>query len=1114
MSKRKTNSLLKRIKERKETSQLSSRDKKYYQQIEKALTSFENLEEWADYISFLSKLFKSLQYLAESKNEDSFYIPYSDQVSFKLSLCVSPNLPNGVHQKALSIYEYIFNNLPNELLNEEIHLWLNGLLPLLSYASISVKPQILQLYKHLLFEKLNNDSLKRILQPILLCLFSGLDDENSEVFDDVFELLDNFKKKINDDSQFWQNIFICIINNSERRIGALNWCSRRLPRFITTKDSNGNAILSAEAQLCLTPEAGLLARSFSVAVDPFRTIDVVVVRGFFDLLLSHIPLDSEIMKSTITPKDKELLIMSCPDNQSNSLSLTKSEYFEKFAANELIESLLKLICSDDIKESIVAFKISLPLIMDKWEISRILTPKLYGPLLNSLFHNSNNEELMAVGLSFFNDIEPFYIWADIFKTLLNDDENMLNIVEFVLKEFSINEEDSVVLHAPFAMIALLANTQITSKKIELIQMLIKIIPKQLYIIKLQEIDLNQSDVLKHIDRWYSAKLENEDPEIPYSKEVITSIILRMVENIYLDNINNETYCIPFAMLLSNLWSELSIEDQNWRTDLFIEKILSIWKSKSEESELISSLRFCVKFLKSSYEAVVYEDILLKSTSVIFVLLEKAHNLKLNLNLLHVEESKKEPILINLIALGIDKCVTSELLQNWISLLIKCLYLFEDSVFSVLFNLNEVLLKKLSKLFNTLSSWEAFNDDKYFENSIYILFDGLEDLLSISHSYILSSNYKHQNERQNNHENGFLNTMIQGVFQIESPTMQNNDQNVLYSVLMAIHDAVDLSYRIWVWSDSNHTLPINSELYSERSMIYIAHKLKFRTKKLLECLMSLERREVTETLIEVTQFNQSTIKLLNILDGGRSQRTVVSLYNSIIIRCKSDSAQHMKNTLLVSKLSAKDVSNFLVAFFEYVDNDVILDVWESTTDFLKSVINNSENFDIVCIDSLKISQRIASNFDEFNLSRWLFVSTGSNVVKEVNVENSNSLIDTIASLHDFTILKDDPLPIDQSTTSELRPLLGRIKNIDSITQLRLYFESLSLISYERSADLESNLIWWPSHKWAKLKKIVISNQIGRVEAINSSLLMKELECGSKQELKTRYDFLLTFMNQNK
>lgn len=91
---------------------LSSKDKRYLLNVEKALATFETLQEWADYIAFLSRLQKALQIGDENVEPQSVdWIPLSDQVSKKLALCLSPSLPNGVHQKALSIHESIFTAL-------------------------------------------------------------------------------------------------------------------------------------------------------------------------------------------------------------------------------------------------------------------------------------------------------------------------------------------------------------------------------------------------------------------------------------------------------------------------------------------------------------------------------------------------------------------------------------------------------------------------------------------------------------------------------------------------------------------------------------------------------------------------------------------------------------------------------------------------------------------------------------------------------------------------------------------------------------------------------------------------------------------------------------------
>ena len=105
----------------------------------------------------------------------------------------------------------------NQLLNKDINIWLPGLLPLFSYSSILVKPLQIKMFRHLILSQLSATTLRGISKPFILCLLAGLDDENS-VFGDVIELLDAYKLKLNNDSHFWQSMFVCIIRNER------TWC--------------------------------------------------------------------------------------------------------------------------------------------------------------------------------------------------------------------------------------------------------------------------------------------------------------------------------------------------------------------------------------------------------------------------------------------------------------------------------------------------------------------------------------------------------------------------------------------------------------------------------------------------------------------------------------------------------------------------------------------------------------------------------------------------------------------------------------------------------------------------------------------------------------------------
>lgn len=85
------------------------------------MQTFESIGEWADIISFLNRLSKVLEtspyallIISAVKTLNSFNYPYIPEkyiVNKRLSQCMNPNLPAGVHQKALEVYDIIFTKI-------------------------------------------------------------------------------------------------------------------------------------------------------------------------------------------------------------------------------------------------------------------------------------------------------------------------------------------------------------------------------------------------------------------------------------------------------------------------------------------------------------------------------------------------------------------------------------------------------------------------------------------------------------------------------------------------------------------------------------------------------------------------------------------------------------------------------------------------------------------------------------------------------------------------------------------------------------------------------------------------------------------------------------------
>lgn len=99
--------------------------RKYSQLVEKTLQSFEQILDWADFLTFLAKLLKVGQRLNDSKLTGTDVrapqclqgfpqyqvVPHKLTVAKRLSQCLNPALPTGVHQRALDVYTHILTTI-------------------------------------------------------------------------------------------------------------------------------------------------------------------------------------------------------------------------------------------------------------------------------------------------------------------------------------------------------------------------------------------------------------------------------------------------------------------------------------------------------------------------------------------------------------------------------------------------------------------------------------------------------------------------------------------------------------------------------------------------------------------------------------------------------------------------------------------------------------------------------------------------------------------------------------------------------------------------------------------------------------------------------------------
>ncbi|KAH3682767.1 hypothetical protein WICPIJ_006226 [Wickerhamomyces pijperi] len=576
------------------STEMDSKDKKYQQGIERALSSFDSVEEWADYIAFLSKLLKSLQ----QKHTSTQWVPIPLQISIKLSKCLLPDLPSGVHQKTLEIYNFIFTELGVLNLSKQANIWIPGILPIMQFAAISIKPTVIKIYKEYLLN-MPSSTLKSIVKPLLSYLLLSIDDERSEFFEASLKLIDDLKTALADDSLFWQSVFLIMITSEERRLGCLVWCNKRFPDLnavveVNKDDESLNNSAYYKLQLqkqfnsdqmaVITPEPGLLVRAFQHCL---RSNSLLIQRGFFDLLIKKFQLNCTILQHLTPHQDLQDLMVSCvsavlkkdmsinrrvwnwflgPDQESSS----NVKYFKEFGIAGLSSGLLKLIEgkyyeSSAHEQKISSFKILLA-ILDKWEIGSEIMPLVFLPFLRSVRQSVEDksymhDEVLRSASGLFDSVETITIYSNIYKLIENNDADF---VIFILQNFNCHDEEMVIHQFPLLFIstaiklrALQLEATVTSaaaveeKFLEILLLVSRHIPERAFLpiehSDEQATDSTDAELLSRISGYYE---EGDVSKLPLKLTELSKITLDLVSSLAFHSLQATANLSQYVKLLN------------------------------------------------------------------------------------------------------------------------------------------------------------------------------------------------------------------------------------------------------------------------------------------------------------------------------------------------------------------------------------------------------------------------------------------------------------------------------------------------------------------------------------------------------------------------------------
>jgi hypothetical protein len=148
-----------------------------------------------------------------------------------------------------------------------------GLFPFFEHSATLVKNSLLELYEAYLIPL--GSGLRPALRPLILSIIPGLEEESSEYFSQVNNLLNLIKTTVGEEV-FYEAIWSGLLVSPRHRLAIVNFVLKNVPQKISDQEL---------VALCVNSPK-LVSRALADAVlDP----QALVVRGVLDIILRYFP---------------------------------------------------------------------------------------------------------------------------------------------------------------------------------------------------------------------------------------------------------------------------------------------------------------------------------------------------------------------------------------------------------------------------------------------------------------------------------------------------------------------------------------------------------------------------------------------------------------------------------------------------------------------------------------------------------------------------------------------------------------------------------------------------------------------------------------------------------
>ncbi|CAD2086058.1 conserved Plasmodium protein, unknown function [Plasmodium vinckei lentum] len=251
--------------------------KKLNNDITNILLLFEKVQEWADLSNILQKL-----YLTIEKYEVFLDISSKFLLFRRLSQCLNPLLPSGVHSKALIIYGSIFKKVEKAYFMDNIHILCSGVFEFMLHCTVSLKTIYFKNIKCILNLR---ENIHMFTYALLLSLFNVVDSDNNILLY-IYSINNYIGENI-----FFNNLWLLLLRHSEIRTNVLN--------FLETSFSPQIYLLSKERIKTLLPYKDELV--LSSLIFSLNDKNILNQRITLSLLINNFPLYDVEIESNLPP---------------------------------------------------------------------------------------------------------------------------------------------------------------------------------------------------------------------------------------------------------------------------------------------------------------------------------------------------------------------------------------------------------------------------------------------------------------------------------------------------------------------------------------------------------------------------------------------------------------------------------------------------------------------------------------------------------------------------------------------------------------------------------------------------------------------------------------------